>query len=109
MRTLVCAWSALQERGKTKTMVSGKPVFVALADGTAYAIADKCPHMGFLLSPGKYADGLITCKEHGIEIDVKTGEVRNVQKADFLKMSEYDRSIKTYKVVVENGNIYIET
>lgn len=109
MRTLVASWNQLVERVKMKTMVAGKPVFVAVAEGKAYAIADKCPHMGFLLSPGKYADGLITCKEHGIEIDVRTGDVHNVQKADFLKMSEYDRSVKTYKVVVENGNVYIET
>lgn len=90
-------------------MVAGKSVFVALADGKAYAIADKCPHMGFLLSPGKYEGGVVACKEHGIEIDVKTGEVRNTSKADYLKMSEYDRSVKTYRVVVENGNVYIET
>jgi 3-phenylpropionate/trans-cinnamate dioxygenase ferredoxin component len=101
-------WTTLLEKKKTRVLVNNKPVVFAIADGKAYAVADKCPHMGFAISPGKYENGILACKEHGLEIDVRTGLVHNPAKADFLKLSEYDRSVKTYRVVVENGKVYLD-
>jgi len=108
MRYLVCSLSSLLERQKMKFQAGPRAVLVALADGKPYAIADKCPHMGFPLSGGKYEAGVIRCKEHGLEVDVRTGSVVDSPKVAFLKIAPTDMSVRTYLAYVENGNVYIE-
>ncbi|MCK7492356.1 MAG: Rieske 2Fe-2S domain-containing protein [Comamonadaceae bacterium] len=91
-----------------KFQAGPRAVLVALADGKPYAIADKCPHMGFPLSGGKYEAGVIRCKEHGLEVDVKTGIVVDSPKVAFLKIAPTDRSVRSYPAFVEDGNVFIE-
>ncbi|HVV87550.1 MAG TPA: Rieske 2Fe-2S domain-containing protein [Kofleriaceae bacterium] len=51
-----------------------QPVAVAvLADGRAFAIADRCPHDGGLLSDGFLDGDRLVCARHGWEIDPCTG------------------------------------
>lgn len=64
--------------------------------------------MGFPLYGGKYENGMIKCKEHGLKIDVKTGKVVDGPKVSFLKLNKHDLSVNTYKVIVENEKIYID-
>lgn len=108
MKHLVCAWNALVERQKLKFQAGPRSVLVAVADGKPYAIADKCPHMGFPLSGGKYEAGVIRCKEHGLEVDVRTGAVVDSPKVAFLKIAPSDMSVRSYPAYIENGNVYIE-
>ena len=52
----------------------GRPVAVAvLADGRAYAVPDRCPHDGGLLSDGFVEGDRLVCARHGWEIDPCTG------------------------------------
>lgn len=52
----------------------GKLVAVAvLADGRAFAIADRCPHDGGLLSDGFVDGDRLVCARHGWEVDPCTG------------------------------------
>ena len=108
MRYLVCSMNALMERQKLKFQVGHRSVLVALAEGKPVAIADKCPHMGFPLSGGKYEAGVIRCKEHGLEVDIRTGAVVDSPKVAFLKIAPTDMSVRSYPAYVENGNVYIE-
>jgi nitrite reductase/ring-hydroxylating ferredoxin subunit len=43
---------------------------VVLADGSAYAVPDACPHDGGLLSDGYVDGGRLVCARHGWEFDV---------------------------------------
>ncbi|MDZ4196384.1 MAG: Rieske 2Fe-2S domain-containing protein [Candidatus Izemoplasmatales bacterium] len=108
MKQYVSEWSTLQARTKMRVMVGNKAIMVAAIDGLPYAIIDKCPHQSYPLSTGRMNHGVIECKEHGLEIHVKTGEVVDVDKADYLKLSEYDRSVRTFEAVMEDGKVYIE-
>lgn len=46
---------------------------VVLHDGRAYAVPDRCPHAGALLSDG-FVDGTrLVCPHHGWEFDLETG------------------------------------
>jgi len=108
MKYQVCSWDALLEKKKLRFQAGSRFVLVAVADGRPCAIADKCPHMGFPLSGGRFEDGRIRCKEHGLEIDVRTGAVVDAAKADFLKLGPLDRSVRTYPAAVENGFVTIE-
>ena len=52
----------------------GQRVAVALlADGRAFAVADRCPHDGGLLSDGFLEGDRLVCARHGWEIDPCTG------------------------------------
>lgn len=52
----------------------GRPVAVAvLEDGRAFAVPDRCPHDGGLLSDGFVEGDKIVCARHGWEIDPCTG------------------------------------
>ncbi|MBU0996560.1 MAG: Rieske 2Fe-2S domain-containing protein [Firmicutes bacterium] len=108
MKQFVAEWSALQEKKKMRILWNQKPILLFSYDGAPYAISDKCPHMGASLFPGKYENGIIQCKDHALEISVVTGEVTDHQKADFLKLAAYDRSVRIYKVSLENGKVYLE-
>ena len=52
----------------------GRPVAVAvLADGRAFAVADRCPHDGGPLSDGFVEGDRLVCARHGWEVDPCTG------------------------------------
>jgi len=108
MKQFVCEVATLKQKGKVRVFVNNKPVLVVWIDDQPYAVHDKCPHESYPLSTGRIRNGVIECKEHGLEIDLKTGLVHDEAKADYLKMSEYDRSIKTYQTGIEDNKVYVE-
>lgn len=103
-----CDLSTLKEKKKMRVIINNRPILLVIHHELPYAVADKCPHQGFSLFTGKYENGIIGCKEHGLQIDVTTGNVTNPLKAKALRMEEQDQSIKTYKTVVEDGKVMIE-
>src|SRR5215467_11613515 len=42
-------------------------------DGTIHAIDNSCPHAGGSLGAGKLEGNIVTCRSHGMKIDVTTG------------------------------------
>ena len=50
----------LQRTGRLVTKVGSLPVVVFWHDGAAYAIEDRCPHLGFPLHEGTVEAGLVT-------------------------------------------------
>jgi nitrite reductase/ring-hydroxylating ferredoxin subunit len=63
----------LQADGKLLTKVGSIPVVVFWHDGTAYAIEDRCPHLGFPLHQGTVESGLVTCHWHHARFDLVSG------------------------------------
>ena len=53
--------------------IAGKAVALFNVDGQFYAIDDICPHAGSSLGNGKVDDRIVTCRSHGMKIDVITG------------------------------------
>jgi nitrite reductase/ring-hydroxylating ferredoxin subunit len=53
--------------------IAGKPVALFNVDGKVYAIDDTCPHAGSSLGNGKLDGRVVTCRSHGMKIDVVTG------------------------------------
>jgi len=58
--------------GKTVT-IAGEPVALFNVDGKIYATDDTCPHAGSSLGLGKLDGRIVTCRSHGMKIDVVTG------------------------------------
>jgi nitrite reductase/ring-hydroxylating ferredoxin subunit len=63
----------LQRDGHLLTKVGSLPVVVFWDDGRAWAIEDRCPHMGFPLHQGTVESGLVTCHWHHARFDLVTG------------------------------------
>ena len=65
--------SELQTAGRLLTKVGTVPVVVFWHEGSAYAIEDRCPHMGFPLHQGTVEAGLVTCHWHHARFDLVSG------------------------------------
>ncbi|MGB7050450.1 MAG: Rieske 2Fe-2S domain-containing protein [Acidimicrobiales bacterium] len=63
----------LQKRGCLPGKVGSQPVCVFYSDGQAYAVDDRCPHMGFPLHRGTVENGLLTCHWHHARFDLASG------------------------------------
>jgi len=65
--------SELQTAGRLLTKVGTVPVVVFWHEGSAYAIEDRCPHLGFPLHRGTVEAGLVTCHWHHARFDLVSG------------------------------------
>jgi nitrite reductase/ring-hydroxylating ferredoxin subunit len=65
--------SQLRETGRLTGKVGSLPVVVFWHDDRAWAIEDRCPHMGFPLRQGTVEAGLVTCHWHHARFDLATG------------------------------------
>lgn len=63
----------LQSVGRLLTKVGTIPVVVFWHDGAAFAIEDRCPHLGFPLHQGTVEAGLVTCHWHHARFDLVSG------------------------------------
>jgi nitrite reductase/ring-hydroxylating ferredoxin subunit len=77
------------------------PLAVYHIGGEICVVQDLCPHAGARLSEGEVDvdNGIVTCPEHGSRFDTCTGErVRGPS----------DEGLATYRVVVEDGQAYVQ-
>src|SRR5438477_9808349 len=63
----------LQAEGSLLTKVGALPGVVFWDAGPAYAIEDRCPHLGFPLHQGTVEAGLVTCHWHHARFDLVSG------------------------------------
>jgi nitrite reductase/ring-hydroxylating ferredoxin subunit len=63
----------LRAEGRLLTKVGTLPVVVFWHDGAAFAIEDRCPHLGFPLHQGTVDAGLVTCHWHHARFDLVSG------------------------------------
>jgi nitrite reductase/ring-hydroxylating ferredoxin subunit len=73
MPTRAGSLEELQRDGRLLTKVGALPVVVFWDEGRAWAIEDRCPHMGFPLHRGTVESGLVTCHWHHARFDLVTG------------------------------------
>jgi len=87
----------LRETGRLLTKVGDHPVVVFWHEGRAYAVEDRCPHMGFPLHRGTIEAGLLTCHWHHARFDLASGCALDLFADD---ASGYDVSIDDGRIVV---------
>jgi nitrite reductase/ring-hydroxylating ferredoxin subunit len=63
----------LQAEGRLLAKVGSLPVVVFWHDDAAFAIEDRCPHLGFPLHQGTVEAGLVTCHWHHARFDLVSG------------------------------------
>lgn len=84
---------------KRVELANGSQVCLANVDGTLFAIAGKCTHMGGPLGDGALDGAIVTCPWHGAMFDVTSGEVQG---------PPADHSARTYKVRVEGDEVQVD-
>lgn len=90
---------------KQLVVVGGREVMLVNVDGTFFAVANRCPHMGGSLSDGKLEGAQITCPRHGSVFDVTTGKVVERGTLFFLKVKVGD--VQTYPVKVDGEDVLV--
>jgi 3-phenylpropionate/trans-cinnamate dioxygenase ferredoxin component len=95
----------LLENKMRLVVVGGKDVLLVNVDGSYYAIANKCTHLGGSLVKGSLDGSVVTCPRHGSRFDVKTGQAISGPKIGFIKMSVKD--IESYTVKIEGTDILV--
>jgi len=63
----------LRSQGHLTGKIGTQPVCVFWSGQEAYAVEDRCPHLGFPLHRGTVEQGLLTCHWHHARFDLVTG------------------------------------
>jgi nitrite reductase/ring-hydroxylating ferredoxin subunit len=79
--------------------VAGTRVDIASANGQLYAIDDTCTHMGCSLATGELKGTVVTCRCHGSQFDVTSGDVIRGPAED---------PIRSRSVQVQDGDLLVE-
>jgi nitrite reductase/ring-hydroxylating ferredoxin subunit len=88
------------EIGSTRKVETGDLVLAVYnVDGEIFVTDDNCTHGPGSLSEGYLEDDVIECNFHGGQFNVRTGEVAGPPCME---------PVKTYKVTVEDGTVYID-
>jgi nitrite reductase/ring-hydroxylating ferredoxin subunit len=87
----------LREKGCLTGKAGAQPVCVFWSDGRAYALDDRCPHMGFPLHRGTVEDGLVTCHWHHARFDLSSGGT----------MNPFADDVRAYPVSIDDGRVVV--
>tara|TARA_Y100001949_G_scaffold153801_1_gene140977 strand:- start:2016 stop:2324 length:309 start_codon:yes stop_codon:yes gene_type:complete len=83
-----------------KVSIDGNDIVVMNIDANYFAISDTCSHAGGSLSEGKIEGSTITCDWHGAQFECKSGKL--------IKFPAKIDDLKSYKVIVESDNIFVD-
>ena len=110
--------SAIVEGQLFSAKVDNESVIVTRVNNELKAYSAKCPHMGLPLSVGKVENGTVTCKFHGAEFDLATGN--NIKWVDsffglslpkfthnMLAMGKKPCGLKHYNVSEQGGQVFL--
>ena len=97
MRVDVGAVGDLRKRGFLLGKAGHQPVCVFWHEGRAYAIDDRCPHMGFPLHRGTVESGLVTCHWHHARFDLLSGGT----------LDPFADDVRAYEVEIEDERVVV--
>ena len=97
-RVRVCHVNDLAEGRVLKFEHGDRALAIYNVDGQFYATDDACTHGPGLLSEGELYGDVIECNFHGGQFNVRTGEVAG---------PPCMVPVKTYKVTVEDGQVFV--
>lgn len=110
---LVCSEAELPVNGMKPMKIEGDGVLIFHLEDGFFATQSNCTHVFAPLKKGKIVDGCkIECPLHRARFDIKTGAV--AEWANFppgiqmLNVIRKEKALKTYTVVIENGNVYVD-
>jgi nitrite reductase/ring-hydroxylating ferredoxin subunit len=94
----VASLDEVRARGCVVASVDGHGVAVFWHEGQAWAVDNRCPHMGFPLSRGTVRDGLLTCHWHHARFDLASGGT----------LDPFAGDVRAYPTVVQDGEVFVD-
>ena len=101
VRTLVGKTTEITAGQMKKVSVDGNEIIVINFNGNYFAVDDTCTHAGGSLSEGKLEGSAITCDWHGAQFECSSGKL--------IKFPGEIDDLRSYDVVIESDNIFVET
>ena len=96
--TPICSIEDLQRDGVHVAAAGGRTVAVFWHRGQAWAVDNRCPHMGFPLSQGTVADGILTCHWHHAKFDLAGG----------CTFDPFADDVASFRVELRDGQVWID-
>ena len=96
-RVRVGSCDELIAKGQLTAKLGGQPVCVFWSEGRAYAVDDRCPHMGFPLHRGTVEEGLLTCHWHHARFDLTSGGT----------LDPFADDVRAYPVEVDGDDLFV--
>jgi nitrite reductase/ring-hydroxylating ferredoxin subunit len=78
----------LEQATPTAIQLQGREICVLRLAQDIHAFDDACPHRQWPLHLGQLKDGILTCRAHTWEWDVRTGELQRMRAPECLTMHE---------------------
>jgi 3-phenylpropionate/trans-cinnamate dioxygenase ferredoxin component len=100
VKIIACKTTEIVLGQMKKITVAGKEIIISNVDGNYFAIDDTCTHSGASLSEGKLDGQIVTCDWHGAKFDCKNGKL--------VKFPGEIMDLKSYKIVIESENIFVD-
>ncbi|MFN8636318.1 MAG: Rieske (2Fe-2S) protein [Chloroflexota bacterium] len=88
----------LTQKGCLVVGVGGHTVAVFWHEGRAWAVDNRCPHMGFPLSRGTVCEGLLTCHWHNARFDLASGGT----------LDPFADDVRAFRTVVQDGQVLVD-
>src|SRR4051794_27205158 len=96
-RVTIGTLEELQAAGVLTGKAGTQPICVLWSDDAAYAVDDRCPHMGFPLHRGSVESGLLTCHWHNARFDVSSGGT----------LDPWADDVRAYPVEIDDGHVTV--
>ena len=97
VRVSIGTLEELKAHGFLTGKAGAQPVCVFWHEGRAYALDDRCPHLGFPLHRGTVENGLVTCHWHHARFDLASGST----------LDPFADDARAYAVEVEGGEVHV--
>ncbi|MGN6812004.1 MAG: Rieske (2Fe-2S) protein [Thermomicrobiales bacterium] len=88
----------LQQRCQMVVSGGRHGIAVFWHEGRAYAVDNRCPHMGFPLSRGSVRDGVLTCHWHHARFDLASGGT----------FDPFADDVQVYRTDVRDGVVWVD-
>jgi nitrite reductase/ring-hydroxylating ferredoxin subunit len=96
-RITIGTLTELRRTGCITAKAGAQPICVLWSDGAAFAVDDRCPHMGFPLHRGTLESGLLTCHWHNARFDVSSGGT----------LDPWADDVRAYPVEIDDGHVTV--
>lgn len=94
----VCSLAELEAEPVRVVSANGRTVAVFFEDGKAYALDNRCPHMGFPLHRGTVRDGILTCHWHHARFDLAGG----------CTLDPFADDVASFRVEIRDGDVWLD-
>lgn len=91
----------LQEGYRKAFTVAGHPLLLLHHEGQTHLLENRCPHMDVPLVTGQVADGVITCRAHGIAFCLGSGAAQG-------PLGDTIDGLKFYPLAYEGTKVGVE-